>query len=65
MRTVDRRIESRSVCLKEPKQNYPKTISRKSSPTNRKYKPRKIMAEISIISKTIRQKIYAAMCKCG
>ena len=59
MCTEGRRIESRSVCLKEPKQNYPKKITCNSFPTNLECKPCKIMAENNVCE-TIRQKIYAA-----
>ena len=51
MCTEVRRIESRSVCLTEPKQNDPKILKRNS---NLEYKPREIMAENNIVCKTIR-----------
>ena len=62
MCTEGRRIESRSVCLTEPKQNNPKKYTRNSSPTNLVYKPRKAMAENSIVYKTIRLKRYILSC---
>ena len=44
-----RRIESRSVCLTERKQNDQKKSTRNSSPTNLECKPREVMTENNII----------------
>ena len=55
-----RRIESRSVCLTQPNQNYPKKNFRAAllQQILNASKPRGLMTEINVC-KTIRQKIYA------
>ena len=54
MCTEGRRVESRSVCLTEPKQNYSKKITPNSSPANLEYQPCEIMAENNVLCKIIR-----------
>ena len=51
MCTKSRRIESRSVCLTEAKQNYAKKITCNPFPTNLEYKPREILAENNTVCK--------------
>ena len=45
MSTEGRRIENKSVGLKEPRQNDPKKIMPNFSPTNFEYKPRGLVVE--------------------
>ena len=59
MCTEGRKIESRSACLTEPNQNYPKKNLRNSSLTSLECKPRGLMTEVHNVCKTIGQKIYA------
>ena len=56
MYTKDRRIESRSVCLTVPNQNYSKKFLRNSSSTNLECKPPGFNDKN--VRKTIRQGIY-------
>ena len=44
-------IESSSVCLTEPNQNYPKKIRHNSSPANLECKPHGLMARINKVCK--------------